>query len=259
MVEVSTLDPTMRFSSRVADYVRYRPGYPREILNWLEQECGLTQETVVADVGSGTGLLSRLFLDHGNLVLGVEPNAEMRAAGEKLLASWPRFQSVPGSAEATGLDAASVDLVVAGQAFHWFDPERTRREFARILRPNGWVALVWNERRVGDTPFLAAYEELLVRLSPEYKQVDHRNVDHAAIGRFFRHHEWRQAGFPNRQDFDWQGLEGRARSSSYFPLPGTLHYEEIYAELKLLFEKYQERGSVAFLYDTQIYSGRLVS
>ena len=154
-------DPTRRFSDRVDNYVRYRPSYPTAVLETLRSECDLSVATVVADIGSGTGILTRLFLENGNRVYGVEPNAEMRGAAEKLLRDFPGFESVAGTAEETGLAANSIDLVVAAQAFHWFDPDRAGMEFQRILRPGGWVALVWNERLVGASPFLREYEELL--------------------------------------------------------------------------------------------------
>lgn len=163
---MATADPTERFSNRAEDYVRYRPGYPRAILPPLREDCGLAPESRIADVGSGTGLLGRVFLDDGETVYGVEPNAEMRAAGERSLRGYPRFHSVAASAEATSLAEASVDFIVAGQAFHWFDAQAARREFARILRPGGWVAVLWNERRTDATGFLRAYEALLRRFSP---------------------------------------------------------------------------------------------
>ena len=149
-------DPTQRFTSRVEHYVRYRPSYPRDLLDLLETRCGLSSASVVADVGSGTGILSELFLENGNRVIGIEPNKEMREAAERRLRRHPRFTSVAGTAEATTLDDASADFVAAGQAFHWFDPERARTEFSRILKPGGWVVLAWNLRRKEATPFLPA-------------------------------------------------------------------------------------------------------
>ena len=156
------LRSTERFSDRVADYVRYRPSYPPDLLDCLRRNCGLTPHWIIADVGSGTGLLTKIFLENGNRVFAVEPNAAMRAAGEEFLRGFEQLASREGRAEATGLEAHSVDLVAAGQAFHWFDRRRARAEFERILKPSGWVALVWNER-LTSTPFLADYEQLLHR------------------------------------------------------------------------------------------------
>src|SRR5512146_1480557 len=181
------MDSKERFSSRVDAYIKYRPGYPAGVVETLRDECGLAPASIVADVGSGTGLLARILLGYGCRVYGIEPNAEMRAAGERLLEGYPLFTSLGGSAEETGLPDASVDFVTAGQAFHWFDPLRAREEFQRILKPRGWVALVWNERRLDSSPFLEAYEGLLQTYGIDYNQVNHRNVeeDPQAIPRFF--------------------------------------------------------------------------
>jgi SAM-dependent methyltransferase len=249
-------DPTKRFSSRVEDYIRYRPSYPTEVLGWLAAECGLTAHSRIADVGSGTGILARLFLDFGCQVFGVEPNPDMRAGAERQLASESRFYSVDGRAEATTLAAAGMDFVTAGQAFHWFDPAAARTEFRRILRPGGWVVLIWNERLV--TPgFLTEYEDLLQRLSSDYGRVDHRRIDAAEIGRFFANAAWRTAGFPNHQNFDWDGIRGRLLSSSYAPLPGSPQYPPMMEELEAIFTKYQQEGRIEVLYETKVYSGHL--
>src|SRR5688572_24438001 len=169
-------DVTRRFSGRVDNYIRYRPGYPDAIVETLRDDCGLTADSIVADVGSGTGILTEMFLRHGNLVYGVEPNREMREAAERLLAGYDRFRSVAATAEDTTLADASADVITAGQAFHWFDRQRARAEFARILKPRGWVSLIWNVRSE-TTPFLTAYEQLLKVYATEYEQVDHRRID----------------------------------------------------------------------------------
>ncbi len=251
-------DPTQRFSDRVENYVKYRPSYPPAVVDVLQRECGLTATAVVADVGSGPGNLTRLFLDHGNTVFGVEPNRSMREAGERLLQGYPRFHSVDGTAEATTLPDGSVDLVTAGQAFHWFDRARAREEFRRILRAPRWVALIWNERRIASTPFLAAYEHLLLQYGTDYAQVQHRDAaDDAALGEFFAPHGYVRASFENRQVFDFDGLQGRLLSSSYAPAAGQPGHEAMLAELRRLFETHQSHGTVTVEYDTQVYYGRL--
>src|SRR5262245_47734188 len=184
-------DVTQRFSSRVENYIKYRPGYPSGIIEALRSECGLTSGSIVADVGSGTGILTEMFLRNGNLVYGIEPNREMRDAAERLLKGYPRFHSVAAQAEETTLDDASVDFISAGQAFHWFDREKARTEFARILKPQGWVALIWNERVTTTTPFLVAYEQLLKDYSTDYEQVDHRRIDEDVIRDFFGSDQFR--------------------------------------------------------------------
>jgi SAM-dependent methyltransferase len=250
-------DPTARFSDRVADYVRTRPGYPPAVLDILRREAGLSPATVVADVGSGTGLSAELLLKNGNPVVGVEPNADMRAAAESLLAGYPNFRSVAGTAENTTLPDASVDLVVAGQAFHWFDVPKARAEFGRVLRPGGYVALLWNTRKLDTTPFLRAYEELLQRFGTDYREVVHTNIDRAALAAFFGPGGFREFKLANGQVFDREGVRGRTRSSSYTPGPGHPNFEPMMRELDRIFDAYNDGGRVRFEYDTEVYIGQL--
>lgn len=249
-------DPTRRFSDRVADYVRYRPGYPLELLQTLEREAGLGPDSVVADVGSGTGISAAMLLRSGCSVYAVEPNAEMRRSAEELLGERPGFHSVAGTAEETTLPDGSVDLVTAGQAFHWFDRDTARAEFVRILRPEGRVALFWNGRRTESTPFLRAYEELLHRFGTDYRQVDHLRIGAAEFAAFFAapYESW---SFPNQQVFDFAGLRGRLLSSSYTPAPGHPDHEPMLRELRAIFERHEDGGRVRFEYDTELHLGRL--
>ena len=251
------INPTLRFSNRVENYVKYRPGYPTGIVDTLTKECGLNPNSVVADIGSGTGILSELFLKNGNRVFGIEPNRAMREAGEQLLGKNHAFTSVNGTAEATGLADCSVDFVTAGQAFHWFDRERARKEFARILKPSSWVALIWNERLTDTSPFLRAYEDLLQRHGTDYAAVDHRNVDTDAITAFFAPQPFTLRKFENRQVFDYDGLKGRLLSSSYTPEPGHPNHPPMLDALRALFDKHQINGKVSFDYVTLLYFGRL--
>ncbi|HEY8228552.1 MAG TPA: class I SAM-dependent methyltransferase [Pyrinomonadaceae bacterium] len=245
-----------RFSSRVENYVRYRPGYPEPIIHLLHDECGLTPESVIADIGSGTGKLSELLLQNGNVVFGVEPNAAMRAAGEALLASYPSFRSAEGTAEATTLSPSSVDFVVAGQAFHWFDPIAAKEEFTRILKPGGWAVLIWNERQVDTTPFLRAYEQLLLTLGTDYPVVRHENAS-AAITSFFAPAVPKSKQMPNSQEFDLSSLEGRLLSSSYTPEAGDPRFEAMLERVREIFDQYQEGGIVRFEYVTRIFYNQI--
>jgi SAM-dependent methyltransferase len=251
------IDATQRFSSRVENYIKYRPGYPNEIIETLRSECGLTADSIVADVGSGTGILSEMFLRNGNAVYGIEPNREMRESAERLLKAYPRFHTVAARAEEITLDDASVDFVTAGQAFHWFDREKTRGEFARVLKPHGWVALIWNERVTTTTPFLVAYEQLLKDYSTDYEQVDHRRIDDDVIRDFFGLNQFRLKQFKNSQVFDYDGVKGRLLSSSYAPEEGHPNYEPMLAELERIFQTYQDEGRGVFEYVTQMYYGQL--
>jgi ubiquinone/menaquinone biosynthesis C-methylase UbiE len=250
-------DPTQRFSSRVENYIKYRPGYPNEVVETLRSECGLTADSIIADIGSGTGILTEMFLQNGNLVYGVEPNREMRGAAERLLKYYPRFRSVAARAEETTLDDASVDFITAGQAFHWFDREKTRAEFARILKPQGWVAQIWNDRATTTTLFLIAFEKLLQHYSTDYKQVDHRRIDDDVIRDFFGSDQFKLKQVKNSQVFDYDGLKGRLLSSSYAPEEGHPNYEPMLAELERIFQAYQVEGKVVFEYMTLMYYGQL--
>ncbi len=252
------LSSTKRFSDRVENYVKYRPSYPRQIIETLEKECGLARENIIADVGSGTGILTALLLEHGNTVYAVEPNQEMRVAAETQLSGDANFRSINGTAEVTTLEAHSVDCVVAGQAFHWFEPIAARREFQRILRPDGWVVLVWNRRPGDSTPLQTAYENLLSRNSPEYAQVSHERIDAEALAQFFAPSAYTTRHFPNHQSFDLESLRGRVLSSSYAPLPGQSGHAELMAGLDDLFAKYNENGLLRFDYDTQLIFGHVV-
>ncbi|HKC89265.1 MAG TPA: class I SAM-dependent methyltransferase [Blastocatellia bacterium] len=251
-------DVTQRFSSRVENYIKYRPGYPNEVIETLRNECGLTSGSIIADVGSGTGILTEMFLRNGNTVYGIEPNREMREAAERLLKDYPRFRSVAARAEETTLGGAGVDFVTAGQAFHWFDLEKTGREFARVLKPQGWIALIWNERVTTTTPFLVAYELLLKDYSTDYEQVDHRRIDEDVIRDFFGSDDFRLKQFKNVQVFDYEGVKGRLLSSSYAPEEGHPNYEPMLAELERIFQTYQDAGKVVFEYVTQMYYGQLI-
>jgi len=234
-------DPTRRFSDRVDHYIRYRPDYPPAIIALLEQQCGLRRDAVVADIGSGTGKLAEHFLRHGNPVYGVEPNRAMRQAAESLLLPYPRFTSLDGRAEAIPLPAASVDFVVAGQAYHWFEPEPTRVEFARILKAGGWVVLAWNERDAS-VPFLADYEQMLASLLPEYATVTHKRLDDGQLQALLGLKSLHKAVFFFKQTFDFQGLKGRTLSSSYSPQPGQPGHDEWIAALWDLFERHRQKG-----------------
>jgi SAM-dependent methyltransferase len=249
-------DPTRRFTGRVADYARYRPSYPPQLLQLLREELALRPDHVVADVGSGTGIVTELFLANGNRVFAVEPNRAMAEEAVRRLGGHPLFRDMDGRAEATGLEPGQVDVIVVAQAFHWFDAARTREEFRRILKPEGWVVLVWNIRRVDTTPFLRDYEALLRRFGTNYDEVSSRYQDEAALTALFGPGGYRTRRFDNRQTFDLAGLRGRLLSSSYAPPPGHPRHEPMLAALTSLFEAHQVQGHVAFEYDTHVYYGR---
>lgn len=250
-------DPAERFGDRVEDYLRSRPGYPPELVAHLRARCGLRPGCAAADVGSGTGKLTELLLAAGSRVYAVEPNAGMRAAAERLLGRSPGFVSVDGRAEATGLPEASVDLVTAAQAFHWFDVAGSRAEFLRILRPPGVVALVWNDRHEGESAFLRGWEDCLRRFSVDYAEVDHRDAAaRERIEAFFGPAGFSVAEFPNHQDLDLAGLQARYRSCSYALPRGHPRFAEAMSALAALFAAHQRDGLVRLDYRTRVYHGK---
>lgn len=250
------LDPTKRFSNRVDNYLKYRPRYPNEIVGLLEQECRLTEDSLIADVGSGTGFLSELFLRNGNRVLGIEPNDEMRQAGERLLAGYQNFTSIKATAEETTLPDASVDIITAGQALHWFDRARARQEFTRILKPDGSVVIVWNTFPVERSALVAAYDGLLVRYGTDYREVA-REIEDSGVEKLFGPNGCRRARFDFQQTFDWEGFKGRLLSASYAPTSDSPNYEPMLRDLRQVFDAHQKDGQVVFEYDTVVYYGRL--
>lgn len=245
-----------RFSTRAENYAKYRPRYPEAVLDILRAQCQLAPAHVVADVGSGTGFSAELFLKNGNKVFGIEPNAAMRAVAERLMAEYGEFISIDGSAENTTLDDKSIDFAVAGQAFHWFDREKTRVEFARILKPEGWVVLIWNERLLDTSPFLRGYEKLLLEYGTDYNEVRHENVA-SAIADFFSPGSFKLETVPNTQVFDYDGLRGRVESASYTPEPGHPNFDNMMTRLEGVFREHNQGGTVNFDYKTTVYFGRL--
>jgi SAM-dependent methyltransferase len=255
-IVMSVSNATSRFSHRVENYVRYRPGYPLEALHVLKSECRLETGHLVADIASGTGIWTRMLLEIGNKVFGVEPNPEMRQAGERLLAGFPKFTSVAGTAEATTLPDKSIDFVTSAQAAHWFDRGRARREFGRILKPGGWLVLLWNERLTNSTAFLRDYEQLLLTFGTDYEDVRHERTT-GAVNEFFDPAPFQESVLEMRQEFDYAGLEGRLLSSSYAPGPEHPSHAPMLRDLRRIFETHAIGGRVTFDYKTRVYFGRL--
>lgn len=250
-------DPTERFSDRASDYVKARPSYPPELLGILRAECGLGERSIVADLGSGTGIFTRLLLESGARVHAVEPNDEMRAAAERELGANPRFASVRGRAEATTLPPASIDLATAAQAFHWFDVEATRRELVRIVKPGKHVALVWNDRDVKSTAFLRDFEALLVAHCPKYPELQGKADATAKFDAVFGAGRWQRTMLPNDQRLDREGLVARVMSASYAPKTGTREHDAIVLALGALHDRYAEGGTVRIAYGTVVVHGRI--
>ena len=255
----SDFDSKNRFSNRVDDYVKYRPDYPREIISMFHERIGLQPDWKIADVGCGTGISCRMFLENGNEVFGVEPNDDMRQAAIDQFAGQSRFHPIKGSAEATGLSDRSVDLVVVAQAFHWLDKSAAAKEFKRILRsdPGGYVAVIWNSRLATPNPFAIEYDALLTRWGTDYKQVAHRTPMSVEEFVAIFAASFERIVLSNYQCFTLEGLMGRARSSSYTPTPGEPGHNELFAGIHDIFHRFQQRGEVRFKYDTEIFLGNV--
>ncbi|MFD0671160.1 class I SAM-dependent methyltransferase [Cohnella sp. GCM10027633] len=253
-----TTDNTKRFTDRVETYVKYRPSYPKEAIDYLYDRVGLSKGGEVADVGAGTGKFTRLLLGRGSVVHAVEPNEAMREAAKAELDGSPGFRAVPGTAEATLLPDGAVAHVVCAQAFHWFDRDKTKEEFKRILKPGGTVALIWNTRLTSGTPFLEAYDKLLHTFGIDYAKVGHKNISEEALAKFFAPNDMRVARFPSGQLLDFEALSGRLLSSSYVPMQGHPNHEPMMAELRAIFDRTKnDDGLVSFDYETEVFWGEL--
>lgn len=249
------INPKDRFSDRVENYIKYRPHYPVEILDYLKKENVLDEKTVIADIGSGTGISAELFLKNGNKIYGVEPNKEMREGAEEYLAAYKNFVSIDGSAEHTTLKDSSVGLIAAGQAFHWFDKEECKKEFRRILKSTGFVELMWNKRKQ-DSDLMLEYDNLLVEFGTDYLEVRVTNLTHVNFEMFFER-GYKTTLFDSEQFLDFEGFKGRLVSSSYAPNVGHKNYEPMIKKLEKIFNRYASNGKIKVEYTTQVYLGKV--
>lgn len=242
-----------RFSNRVDEYAKYRPTYPIEVIENLKQNYGLKPENKIADVGSGTGISSKLFLDFGCEVFGVEPNLEMRERSAEELVTYKRFQAIDGSASETSLPNQSVDFVVVAQALHWFDLQACKAEFKRILKPNGKTIILYNQRPDQDTGLSKEYQKLLEKYGRDYQKLRHRKHSELVQDRFFVKFDTHT--FSNHQTLDFDGLVGRAESSSYMPKRTDPEFPKMKQELKQIFEQHNQQGLIQIHYQTCMYVG----
>lgn len=251
-------DSYSQYSRLVENYRRYRPRYPQQLIDWLREACGLAPTQTVADIGAGTGALSELFAQHGNRVYAVEPNKEMRLAADDLLHTYPAFTSVEAPAEATSLADQSVDMIVVGNAFHWFNHEQARQEFSRILVPGGWVVLVWNLERNNGSPFAVAFEQFWQKhIDPAARFLrfrERKRPDY--LTRFFGD-ALREHCLDNYQVCDFTALRGLTLTFRNSPQPDDPRYPAMVDDLQVLFDQYQEGGTVTLEYDAAIVYGQL--
>ena len=250
------MNNTERFSNRVENYVRYRPHYPKEIIPFLEEKIGLHSHWIVADIGARTGISSELFLQNGNTVFAVEPNKKMKEAAEALLKNNPRFISINAKAESTSLQTQSIDLIISGQAFHWFDKIKSKIEFQWIANSEGYLVLMWNDRNL-ESGFQQAYEKMLIEFAIDYEEINYRNVDEECIKAFFLPNECSFQCFHHSQFFDFEGLKGRLLSSSYAPLEHHPNHNPMLSRLKEIFEAFNVDSKVEFEYNCCLYFGKM--
>jgi len=247
-------DPTERFSGRVGAYVKYRQGYPETLVPLVEKKGHLTTHSIIADVGCGTGLLAEAFLKRGYAAVGVEPNQEMRESAEQRLRCFSRFRSLPGSAEATGMEPGSVDLVAVGRAFHWFNTGRALAEFSRILKPGGSCAIVWNRRKA--SPFTGAYDAFLQTYCDDYREMRSAREQQRKL--------LEEAGFclvtlEHFESCTLEQLRGRILSLSVTPDPRHPKFETMLLAVDRLFREHEVQGQVRLEYDTLVYHKRRLS
>ncbi len=248
---------TERFSYRADAYVRGRPSYPLAIVKQLQDAGALKRGATVVDIGVGTGLSAEPFLRSGYTVVGVEPNAPMRAAGDQQLREFASYRSVGGTAEATTLADDAADLVIAGQAFHWFDVPRAATEARRIVRPGGWAALIWNDRQSTGSAFLAGYEALLRTHGIDYAKSIHRHIDEKAIAQFLAPSRATVATFDNPRELEREDLLALAGSASYLPAPGDPRHAAMLLALNALFDAHEKNGTVQMMYRTRMHYAQL--
>ena len=252
------MEPKKRFSARADNYSKFRPSYPENIISFLQSEEVLNKDSIIADIGSGTGILSELFLKNGNLVYGIEPNIDMRGIAEINLKNYQNFHSIDGSAECTNMEENSINIITVGQAFHWFDQVKTRKEFKKILKPEGYVVIIWNNRKRSGSKFLEQYEDLLLTYGTDYKKISNLGIDFEQFYEIGKHSErYKREIFENYQYLDYTGLKGRLLSTSYAPLDDHPKYNNMITDLEQIFNKNNQNGLVRFDYETEVYYGRL--
>lgn len=245
-------DNTNRFTHRVDDYVKYRPSYSSELIGFLKEKLNINNKTQIADIGSGTGISAKLFLELGATVFGVEPNLKMRTAANIYLKEYSNFLNIDGSGEQTTLESKSIDIIVCAQAFHWFCNEAAKNEFERILKPNGHIVLIWNDRDENDA-FQADYEHIIQKYSTDYNEVAHKHITDAIIQSFFENRTIEKHSYTYSQSFDFEGLIGRITSSSYMPNKSDANFEAMKNEVRELYQRYEENNQIQFRYTSRVF------
>lgn len=250
------MDNTNRFTGKAKEYTKSRPGYPKEFLDYLFTDIGFCSDSVIADIGSGTGKLTKELLRLGCIVYAVEPNFDMRETAERELGGFDKFNSLPGSAEKTGIADNSVDFVTVAQAFHWFDHKAFGAECRRILKTDGSVVLVWNMRDE-KSGIVKANDIVCRKYCPKFTGFSGGiNFDDEKISAFFGG-EYNIKVFENNLSFDRDGFISRNLSSSYALSEGDKDYDEYISALNKIFDEYSDGEILIMPNITTVYVGRL--
>lgn len=247
-----------RYSSKTDDYAKYRPNFPNEIVEFLYSNDFINSNSIIADIGSGTGRFTRLLLEKGNKVYGVERNDEMRAKAEQLLSQYSNFISIRGSAEETVLTDNTIDLITAAQAFHWFNKEKCLSEFKRIIKKNGKVLILWDDFLTNYNNFSIEYGKVLNKYRiVELGQMEKRFTRTEMISDFFRNNKYETLSFTHEIYQNFNSIKGGALSASFTPKPDEVNYKPFLLELQEVFEKFQSEGKVLTAFQTICYLGKI--
>lgn len=253
MNNIAEYKPTERFTDVVEAYTKFRPGYPGEIVEILIKNYLIGKNCILADVGSGTGIFSKLFVETGFFVYGVEPNEMMRKQSENEFAYSDCFKAIDGTAEETSLDSESIDVIMAAQSFHWFETKKALKEFSRILKPDGHIVIVWNERNSKENSFMDKYEKLLIKYCSDYKETNHKRYTYETMKDLFEDKNIELYMINHFQDLNCEGLTGRVKSCSYCPKSDHKNFKPLMEGLTDLFSSNQSNGVVQFDYNTLMY------
>lgn len=248
-----------RFSNKAEKYELYRPAYPEDSISKILELCNVipSDNVKIADIGSGTGKFTKLLLDKEFMVYAIEPNEQMRTIAENKFINYKNFNSINKTAESTGLEDNSISIITVAQAFHYFDLDKVKKEFKRILKSDGKVVLLWNFR-LRESNFIKEYENIIYNLHSSKVKPTHAqdNMTDKVFKDFFENYEI--INISNSQEFDFESLWGRTLSNNHMPNENEPEYLQLYDDIKKLFNKYQKKGKVLFQYRTQIVVGDFI-
>jgi SAM-dependent methyltransferase len=244
---------TLPYTDRAARYARYRWDYAAQAIDAIFSITGIGLTSCAADVGSGTGILTRHLVDRVRSVYAVEPDVSMRWWAEQALANAPTFNSVAGSAQTTTLPDRSVDLIVVGQALHWFDPLPSRQEFLRILIPGGWLAVLWNQGT--DAALAQALSALCTPENGWDTSIPNQRREVKPFDFYFGHAAYLQREFAAVKRETWEEFFGALCSDSHAPAETQPSFERLRNAAWQVFRAHSEDGFITVRYRTHLVLG----